>query len=96
VVEGDRVGERQLAREWPLSASAPQYQLARRRAYLFGTEIWPQEVYLLTGILLMTAFGLFLASLALKNLDLAASLTAASRQPVARWRPGRAAALPTA
>ena len=32
------------------------------RLYFFGIEIWPQEVYYLTGILIMAAFGLFLAT----------------------------------
>ncbi len=32
------------------------------RAYFFGIEIWPQEVYYLTGILILAAFGLFLAT----------------------------------
>lgn len=30
-----------------------------RRAYFFGIEIWPQEVYYLTGILILAAVGLF-------------------------------------
>ncbi len=33
--------------------------LPARRAYWFGIEIWPQEVYLLTGILILAAIGLF-------------------------------------
>ena len=32
------------------------------KLYFFGIEIWPQEVYFLTGILIMAAFGLFLAT----------------------------------
>jgi cytochrome c oxidase accessory protein FixG len=32
------------------------------RFYFFWIEIWPQEVYYLTGILIMAAFGLFLAT----------------------------------
>ena len=32
------------------------------RLYFFGIEIWPQEVYFLTGILMLAAFGLFLAT----------------------------------
>ena len=31
-----------------------------RRAYFFGIEIWPQEVYYLTGLLILGAIGLFL------------------------------------
>lgn len=30
-----------------------------RRGYFFGLEIWPQEVYYLTGILILAAVGLF-------------------------------------
>jgi len=33
--------------------------MANRRAYFFFIEIWPQEVYYLTGILIMAAVGLF-------------------------------------
>jgi len=33
-----------------------------RRAYFFGLEIWPQEVYYLTGLLIMGAIGLFLVT----------------------------------
>ena len=32
------------------------------RLYFFGIEIWPQEVYYLTGLLILAAFGLFLAT----------------------------------
>ncbi|HCK20539.1 MAG TPA: cytochrome c oxidase accessory protein CcoG, partial [Thalassospira sp.] len=32
------------------------------RAYFFFIEIWPQEVYYITGILIMAAIGLFLAT----------------------------------
>ena len=34
--------------------------MANRRAYFFGIEIWPQEVYYLTGLLILAAIGLFL------------------------------------
>ncbi len=30
-----------------------------RKAYFFGIEIWPQEVYYLTGLLILGAVGLF-------------------------------------
>ncbi|NBO17678.1 MAG: cytochrome c oxidase accessory protein CcoG [Proteobacteria bacterium] len=30
-----------------------------RRAYFFGIEIWPQEVYYITGLLILAAVGLF-------------------------------------
>ncbi len=33
--------------------------MANRRAYFFFIEIWPQEVYFLTGILILAAIGLF-------------------------------------
>ncbi len=36
--------------------------MAGQRLYFFWIEIWPQEVYFLTGILVLAAFGLFLAT----------------------------------
>jgi len=33
--------------------------LPDRRAYLFGAEIWPEEVYYIAGLLIMAALGLF-------------------------------------
>ena len=36
--------------------------MAGGRLYFFGIEIWPQEVYYLTGILILASFGLFLAT----------------------------------
>ncbi|MBK8160915.1 MAG: cytochrome c oxidase accessory protein CcoG [Rhodospirillaceae bacterium] len=36
--------------------------LPGRRAYFFWIEIWPQEVYYFAGILMLGAFGLFLAT----------------------------------
>jgi cytochrome c oxidase accessory protein FixG len=33
-----------------------------RRAYFFGIEIWPDEVYFITGILILAAVGLFFAT----------------------------------
>lgn len=33
-----------------------------RRIYFFGLEIWPQEIYFLTGLLMLGAFGLFLVT----------------------------------
>ena len=51
---------------WDRGPGAPDQALmidmAGRRAYFFGIEIWPQEVYFLTGILILAAFGLFLAT----------------------------------
>jgi cytochrome c oxidase accessory protein FixG len=36
--------------------------LPARRAYLLGLEIWPQQVYYLTALLILAALGLFLAT----------------------------------
>lgn len=36
--------------------------LVGQRGYFFGIEIWPQEVYLLVGILILSAIGLFFAT----------------------------------
>ena len=36
--------------------------MAGRRAYFFWIEIWPQEVYYITGLLVLGAVGLFLAT----------------------------------
>ena len=33
--------------------------MSHTRAYFFGIEIWPQEVYYITGILILAAVGLF-------------------------------------
>ncbi|KIE05385.1 Cytochrome c oxidase accessory protein CcoG [Candidatus Jidaibacter acanthamoeba] len=33
--------------------------LPNRRAYLFGIEIWPDEIYYITGALILAALGLF-------------------------------------
>ncbi|MFY8106642.1 MAG: cytochrome c oxidase accessory protein CcoG [Elstera sp.] len=33
-----------------------------RRGYIFGLEIWPQEIYYLTGLLILAAIGLFLVT----------------------------------
>jgi polyferredoxin len=47
-------------------AGAPGPGRARRhpgrRIYFFALEIWPQEIYFLTGLLILAAFLLFLAS----------------------------------
>ena len=51
---------------WDRGPDAPDQallvDLAGRRAYFFGLEIWPQEVYYLTGVLILGAVGLFLAT----------------------------------
>jgi cytochrome c oxidase accessory protein FixG len=36
--------------------------IAGRRAYFFGLVIWPQQIYLLTGALILGAVGLFLVT----------------------------------
>lgn len=36
--------------------------LTGQRGYFFGIEIWPQEVYLLVGVLVLAAIGLFFAT----------------------------------
>ena len=36
--------------------------LVGQRGYFFGVEIWPQEVYLLVGVLILSAIGLFFAT----------------------------------
>ena len=51
---------------WDRGAGAPDQavllDMAGRRGYFFGIEIWAQEVYYLTGILILGAVGLFLAT----------------------------------
>ena len=51
---------------WDRGAGAPDQailiDMAGRRAYFFGIEIWPQEVYYLTGLLLIAGITLFLMS----------------------------------
>lgn len=48
---------------WDRGPHAPSQailiDLAHTRAYFFGLEIWPQEVYYITGILVLAAVGLF-------------------------------------
>lgn len=45
-----------------LPAQAILADVPGRRLYFFWVEIWPQEVYYLTGVLILAAFGLFLAT----------------------------------
>ncbi|MGE5504587.1 MAG: cytochrome c oxidase accessory protein CcoG [Actinomycetota bacterium] len=51
---------------WDRGPDAPSQaillDLPGRRAYFFFIEIWPQEVYYITGLLLIAAVGLFLMS----------------------------------
>ena len=51
---------------WDRGPGAPDQavliDMPSRRAYFFWIEIWPQEVYYLTGLLILGAFGLFLVT----------------------------------
>jgi cytochrome c oxidase accessory protein FixG len=51
---------------WDRGPGAPDQALLidmpGRRAYFFGLEIWPQEIYYLTGLLILAAIGLFLVT----------------------------------
>ena len=57
---------------WDRGPGAPSQAILAdfetRRIYFFWIEIWPQEVYFLTGILMLAAFGLFLATAAFGRL----------------------------
>ena len=48
---------------WDRGPNAPDQavllDLGRGRAYFYWFEIWPQEVYILTGVLIVAAIGLF-------------------------------------
>jgi len=51
---------------WERGVEAPNqavlFDLAQGRFYIFAIEIWPQEIYYLTGVLIIAAVGLFLAT----------------------------------
>jgi polyferredoxin len=51
---------------WDRGPNAPDQavliDMPARRAYFFGLEIWPQEVYYLAGLLILGAIGLFLVT----------------------------------
>ncbi len=51
---------------WDRGPGAPDQALLidmpGRRAYFFSIEIWPQEIYYLTGLLILGAVGLFLVT----------------------------------
>jgi cytochrome c oxidase accessory protein FixG len=51
---------------WDRGPGAPDQALLidmpGQRGYFFGIEIWPQEVYYLTGLLILGAIGLFLVT----------------------------------
>lgn len=48
---------------WDRGEGAPDqailFDLSGQRAYIFWIEIWPQEVYYLTGVMILAAIGLF-------------------------------------
>ena len=51
---------------WDRGPGAPDQavllDLSGRRGYFFGIEIWPQEIYYLTGFLILASIGLFLTT----------------------------------
>ncbi|MEE2565074.1 cytochrome c oxidase accessory protein CcoG [Hyphobacterium marinum] len=51
---------------WPRAGDAPDQAVlvdfAGRRFYFFWIEIWPQEIYFVTGLLIMAALALFLVT----------------------------------
>ncbi len=47
-------------RPGPSPDQAVLLDLPNRKFYFFFVEIWPQEIYLLTGVLILSALGLFL------------------------------------
>ncbi len=51
---------------WDRGAGVPDQavliDMPARRAYFFFIEIWPQEIYFLTGLLVLAAIGLFFAT----------------------------------
>ncbi|NOT42842.1 MAG: cytochrome c oxidase accessory protein CcoG [Alphaproteobacteria bacterium] len=51
---------------WDRGPNAPDQavlvDLARERFYFFWIEIWPQEVYYITGLLILASLGLFLVT----------------------------------
>lgn len=51
---------------WDRGPGAPDQMILMdvdgRRGYIFDLEIWPQEVYYLTGLLVLAAIGLFFAT----------------------------------
>jgi cytochrome c oxidase accessory protein FixG len=51
---------------WDRGAGLPDQailiDMANGRLFFFGLEIWPQELYLVTGLLVVAALGLFLVS----------------------------------
>ena len=50
------------SRPGDLPNQAIYMSLGERRGYLFNIEIWPEELYLLAGLLVLAALGLFLVT----------------------------------
>ena len=51
---------------WDRGAGAPDqavlFDLDAQRFYLFAAELWPQHIYYVTGVMILAAIGLFLAT----------------------------------
>ncbi|MCW2246708.1 cytochrome c oxidase accessory protein FixG [Azospirillum fermentarium] len=51
---------------WDRGPDAPSqavlFDMSQGRFFIFGLEIWPQEIYYLTGLLVIAAIGLFMAT----------------------------------
>ena len=51
---------------WDRGASAPNqavlFDFSEQRFYLFDTELWPHQIYYITGALIIAAMGLFLVT----------------------------------
>ena len=73
---------------WDRGPGAPNQailiDMPGRRAYFLFIEIWPQEVYYVTGILLIAAISLFLMSAVAGRVWCASSPRRCGR----RWREG--------
>ncbi|WP_135077003.1 cytochrome c oxidase accessory protein CcoG [Terasakiella sp. SH-1] len=41
---------------------AVQFDISAQRIYLFAIEVWPQDIYILTGIMIFAAIGLFFSA----------------------------------
>ncbi|SCA57959.1 Protein RdxA [Candidatus Terasakiella magnetica] len=38
------------------------FDISGQRIYLFGLEVWPQDIYILTGVMILAAVGLFFSA----------------------------------
>lgn len=51
---------------WDRGAGKPDqailFDISGKRIYLFDLEIWPQDIYILTGLMVLAAVGLFLSA----------------------------------